>query len=208
MEDALEAYHRPCGPKRPVACMGETNRQLFKQARTPLPAKPGEPGKGDGGYERNGVAGIFLFAEPLAGRRRAAVAKRRTAADGAHRAKEMLGEDYPLAGKGALAMDHWPPHGPWPLCEALAAPEARRLAERLGIHHAPKHGSWLDMAGVELPALSKQCLSRRIPGMEAMDSEVAAWASKRNAEQAKVDGHFTTEEARIKLKRLYPVLWI
>jgi len=204
MEDVLEVYHRPYDPKRPVVCMDETNRQLFKQVRQPLPMRPGEPAKEDYEYERNGVADIFLFIEPLAGRRRATVTERRTAVDWAHRVKEALDQDYPDADRVVLVMDNLNTHGPWSLYEAFAAPEARRLAKRLEIHYAPKHGSWMNIAEIELSALSKQCLSRRIPDREAMSREVEAWASKRNAEQAKVDWHFTTDEARIKLKRLYP----
>ena len=205
MEDVLEVYHRPYDASRPVVCMDETNRQLFKQVRQPLPMRPGEPEKEDYEYERNGVADIFLFVEPLAGRRRATVTERRTAVDWAHRVKEMLEQDYPSADQVVLVMDNLNTHGPWSLYEAFPAPEARRLAERLEIHYTPKHGSWLNIAEIELSALSKQCLARRIPDRETMSREVTAWASERNAVQAKVDWQFTTDEARIKLKRLYPV---
>ena len=205
MEDVLEVYHRPYDASRPVVCMDETNRQLFKQVRQPLPMRPGEPEKEDYEYERNGVADIFLFVEPLAGRRRATVTERRTAVDWAHRVKEVLEQDYPSADQVVLVMDNLNTHGPWSLYEAFPAPEARRLAERLEIHYTPKHGSWLNIAEIELSALSKQCLARRIPDMETMNQEVTAWASERNAAQAKVDWQFTTDEARIKLKRLYPV---
>jgi len=206
MEDVLEVYHRPYDASRPVVCMDETNRQLFKQVRQPLPMRPGEPEKEDYEYERNGVADIFLFVEPLAGRRRATVTERRTAVDWAHRVKEMLEQDYPSADQVVLVMDNLNTHGPWSLYEAFPAPEARRLAERLEIHYTPKHGSWLNIAEIELSALSKQCLARRIPDRETMSREVTAWASERNAVQAKVDWQFTTDEARIKLKRIYPKL--
>ena len=205
LEDVLEVYHRPYNPERPVVCMDETNRQLFKQVRPLLPMKPGEPEKEDYEYERNGVADIFLFVEPLAGRRRATVTERRTAVDWAHRVKEMLDIDYPDAKRVVLVMDNLNTHGTWSLYDAFPAPEARRLAERLEIHYTPKHGSWLNIAEIELSALSKQCLSRRIPDLASMGQEVGAWASERNARQTKVDWHFTTEDARIKLKRLYPV---
>ena len=205
MEDVLEVYHRPYNPARPVVCMDETNRQLFKQVRPLRPMKPGEPEKEDYEYERNGVADIFLFVEPLAGRRRATVTERRTAVDWAHRVKEMLDLDYPDAERVVLVMDNLNTHGTWSLYDAFPAQEARRLAERLDIHYTPKHGSWLNIAEIELSALSKQCLSRRIPDLASMSQEVRAWASERNTRQTKVDWHFTTEDARIKLKRLYPV---
>ena len=224
MEDVLEVYHRPYNPARPVVCMDETNRQLFKQVRPLLPMKPGEPEKEDYEYERNGVADIFLFVEPLAGRRRVTVTERRTAVDWAHRVKEMLDLDYPdaervvlvmdnlnthgtwsLAERVVLVMDNLNTHGTWSLYDAFPAQEARRLAERLDIRYTPKHGSWLNIAEIELSALSKQCLSRRIPDLASMSQEVKAWASERNTRQTKVDWHFTTEDARIKLKRLYPV---
>ena len=206
MEDVLEVYHRPYDARRPVVCMDETNRQLVRQVRPPLPMRPGAAAKEDYEYERNGVAEIFLFVEPLAGRRRVTVTERRTQKDWAHRVREMLEQDYPDADKVVLVMDNLNTHGIGSLYEAFPAPEARKLAERLEIHYTPKHGSWLNIAEIELAALSKQCLSRRIPDRETMEREVTAWASKRNAEQAKVDWQFTTDDARIKLKRLYPVL--
>ena len=204
MEDVLEVYHLPYDPKYPVVCMDESNKQLIGEVRTPIPCKPGQPARIDDEYVRNGVVQIFMEVEPLAGKRHVVVTERRTMKDWAQQIKQMLDDRYPEAIKVRLVMDNLNTHKVASLYETFEACEARRLAERLDIHYTPKHGSWLNMAEIELSALKGQCLDRRIADMATMQTEVAIWENDRNNSLRTIDWQFTTPDARIKLKRLYP----
>jgi hypothetical protein len=204
MEDVLEVYHLPYDPKYPVVCMDESNKQLIGEVRTPIPCRPGQPARIDDEYVRNGVVQIFMEVEPLAGKRHVAVTERRTMKDWAQQIKQMLDDRYPEAIKVRLVMDNLNTHKVASLYETFEACEARRLAERLDIHYTPKHGSWLNMAEVELSVLKGQCLDRRIADMVTMQTEVATWENDRNNSLRTIDWQFTTPDARIKLKRLYP----
>ena len=204
MEDVLEVYHRPYNPDYPVVCMDESSKQLIGEVTEPIPAAPGHPLLKDDEYVRNGVAEIFLEVEPLAGRRHVEVTERRTMIDWAKNIRDMLDDRYTNAKKVVLVMDNLNTHGIASLYEAFSPEEALRLANRLEIHHTPKHGSWLNIAEIELSVLKRQCLPERIPDMDLMKKKIRAWNSERNSKQRKVDWQFTTEEARIKLKRLYP----
>ena len=206
MEDVLEVYQRPYNPDYPVVCMDESSKQLIGEVRTPIPMKPGEVLRVDDEYIRNGVAEIFLEVEPLAGRRHVKISERRTKSDWAIFIGEMLNERYPDAEKVILVMDNLNTHSISSLYEVFQPEEAFRLSQRLEIHHTPKHGSWLNVAEIELSVLKRQCLPERIPCMGEMSKKVACWNIQRNAEQHRVDWQFTTENARTKLKRLYPVL--
>jgi transposase len=204
MEDVLEVYTRPYDPQRPQVCLDETSKQLVAETRVPIPAAPGQPERIDYEYERQGTANLFMVFEPLAGQRRVKVTERRTAIDFAPVIQELVDEQYPQATKLVLVMDNLNTHKPASLYEAFAPAEARRLMERLEIHYTPKHGSWLNMAETELSVLATQCLDRRIPDPTTLQQEVAAWEQRRNQAKCTVDWRFTTQEARIKLKRLYP----
>jgi len=206
MEDVLEVYHAPYDPLFPLVCMDESNKPLVGEVHAPLGVAPGRGQILDHEYVRNGVAEIFLEIEPLAGRRHVAITERRTRKDWAAFIKAMLDERYPQATKVRLVLDNLNTHSTASLYEAFAPEEARRLARRLEIHYTPKHGSWLNVAEIELSALNTQCLNRRIPDIALMRTEVAAWERDRNNRAAKIDWRFTTEDARIKLKRLYPKL--
>jgi hypothetical protein len=204
MEDVLEVYQRPYDEQRPVVCLDEQSKQLIKETRKPIPVQPGQPAKEDYEYERNGTANLFMIFEPLVGWRHVKVTERRTKIDFAEMIKELVDEHYPYADKIVLVMDNLNTHKVASLYEAFPPTEARRLIEKLEIHYTPKHGSWLDMAETELSTLTRQCLDRRIPDRETLIHEVAAWETSRNAAEATVDWQFTTKDARIKLKRLYP----
>ena len=204
MEDVLETYQRPRDPDRPLVCLDETSKQLIIETRAPIPAKPGQPARHDYEYERNGVANLFMMFAPLEGWRRIEVTDRHAAADYAHVLKELSDVDFPTAEKIVLVQDNLSTQTPASLYAAFPAPEARRLVNRFEWHYTPKHGSWLDMAESELAVLTTQCLSRRIPDKETLEREVAAWESHRNKHHAKADWQFTTENARVKLRRLYP----
>jgi hypothetical protein len=206
MEDVLDVYNRPYDPQYPVVCMDESCKQLVGDVRVPIPAAPGHPVLMDDEYVRNGVAEIFLEVEPLGGKRHVEATERRTKVDWAAFIKGMLDERYPLAKKVVLIMDNLNTHSISSLYEAFQPQEARRLAERLEIHFTPKHGSWLNVAEIELSVLKGQCLQERIPSLEVMQKQIVAWESSRNNKQAKVNWQFTTLDARIKLKRLYPKL--
>ena len=186
--------------------MDETSKQLIKETRCPIPAVPGRPARYDYEYDRNGVCNLFMFFEPLAGKRHVSVTERRTKADWAMQIKQLLDVHYPTAKKVTLVMDNLNTHTGASLYEVFQPNEARRLLDRLKIHYTPKHGSWLNMAEIELSVLSRQCLDRRIPDKATLTTEVAAWQQRRNISEAKVDWRFTTAEARIKLKHLYPTL--
>ena len=204
MEDVLDLYQRPYDQETPVVCMDETSKQLVREVRTPIPAAPGRLRRVDYEYRRGGTASLFMFVEPLAGKRRVSVRERRTAVDWAHEIKRLVEVDYPAARVVRLVVDNLNIHCLGSLYEAFPAEEARRIAERIEIHYTPKHGSWLNIAEAELSVLSRQCLDRRIPDREALASEIAAWNEDRNREASFVDWQFTTDDARIKLRRLYP----
>lgn len=204
MENVLQVYHRSYDPKRPVVCMDEASRQLVAETRPPLPTAPGQPPCFDYEYERCGTANLFIFTEPLGGWRHVAVTDRRTKTDWAEHIRELLDVYYPDVRRITLVMDNLNTHHIASLYEAFDPAEARRLIERLEAVYTPKHGSWLNIAEIELSALSRQCLSRRIDKKEFLRSEFAAWEADRNASQTGVDWRFTTSDARIKLKRLYP----
>ena len=204
MEDVIEVYQRPHDPERPVVCMDESNKQLSREVREPIPAGPGQVRCEDSEWERNGVADVFMFVEPLAGKRFVSVTESRTAVDWAEQVKTLLTVHYPDAPKVRLVMDNPDTHDTASLYKAFPAAEARSLAERLEIHFTPKHGGWLNIAECELSVLCRQCLDRRIPDMDTMRREVGAWAEERNHQTKRVDWQFTTSDARIKLKRLYP----
>ena len=206
MEDVIEVYHRPPDPDRPVVCVDEAGKQLIGEVREPLPMRAGRPAKEDSEYVRHGTANLFMAFEPLGGKRLVEVTERRTAVDFARFVKGLLDESYPDASKVVLVTDNLNTHGVGSLYEAFAPAEARRLAERIEWHFTPKHGSWLNMAEVELSVLSRQCLDRRIPDRATLTAEVAAWQAERNAAGVKADWQFTTADARTKLRRLYPVL--
>ncbi len=204
MEDVLEVYQRPYDPKCPVVCMDEQPTQLIKQTRAPIPAAPGRPATIDYEYERNGTATNFMFTETLAGWRKVNVRKRKTKLDWAEEIREMLDDNYPEAEKVVLVCDNLNTHNLSSLYEAFEPSEARRLIERLEIHFTPKHGSWLNIAECELSAFTRQCLDRRMPNLTTLRTEAKAWYRQRNKNHKSVDWRFKTDEARIKLKRLYP----
>ena len=204
MEDVLEVYKQPLDLRRPVVCLDETSKQLVGETRSPIPAASGQPRRIDYEYERKGTANLFMMFEPLAGKRRVKVTERRTATDFAHVIRELVDEQYPEADKIVLVMDNLNTHRLASLYEAFAPAEARRLLERLEIHYTPKHGSWLNMAETELSVLARQCLNRRIDNSKTLTREVKAWEKQRNQATCRIDWRFTTKDARIKLKRLYP----
>lgn len=204
MEDVLGVYSRPYNPLFPVVCLDETSKQLIEETRTPIPMKPGSPARYDTEYRRNGTVNMFMMFEPLAAWRHVKITERRTRVDFAQCVRELLDERYPGAEKVVLVMDNLNTHSIGSLYEAFEPEEALRLAERLEIHHTPKHGSWLDMAEIEISVLSRQVLQDRIGDAATMTKRIAAWESARNASNSTVDWQFTTADARIKLKRLYP----
>jgi DDE superfamily endonuclease len=206
MEDVLEVYHRPPDPEYPVVCVDETSKQLISETRVPIKAKPGQPARHDYEYERNGTANLFMMFAPLEGWRHVEVTDRHTAVDFAHMLRDLSDTHFPGAKKIVLMEDNLNTHKPASLYEAFPAAEARRLVERFEWHYTPKHGSWLNMAESELSVLSGQCLDRRIPDKQTLTEEIAAWEDSRNKKHVKADWHFTTADARVKLKRLYPAM--
>jgi DDE superfamily endonuclease len=206
MEDVLEVYHRPYDAEFPVVCMDEQPEQLLKETRTPIAMEPGQPERFDYEYERNGTASIFMFCEPKAGKRRVCARERRTMEDWAHEMKRVLDEDYPSAKKVILVCDNLNTHKAAAFYKTFPPEEARRLLARLEIHYTPKHGSWLNMAEIELSVLTKQCLNRRIPDLATLQQEIAAWNTDRNNASKNINWQFSTDDARTKLKRLYPVI--
>lgn len=204
MEDVVDLYHEPYDPLNPMVAMDEQSVQLLGDAREPLPATPGSPERVDYEYERNGTANVFLFTEPLTGYRYVHVTERRTASDWAYEIKELLDVRYPKAKKVRLVCDNLNTHSIASLYKVFPPQEARRLAARLEIHYTPKHGSWLNVAEIELSAFTRQCLDRRISDMETLKKQALAWEINRNLRQKKVDWQFTNKDARIRLKRLYP----
>ena len=214
MEDVLEVYHRPYEDNEVLVCLDETSKQQVKETRLPRPPRPGSAVAYDYEYERNGVSNLFMLFAPLEGWRRVGVTDRRTKVDWAHQVKKLVDEDYPDKDRIVLVMDNpvsstgqaLNTHHPASLYEAFEPMEARRIAERLEIHYTPKHGSWLNMAEIEIGVLARQCLGRRIPDQEVLRREVDAWQNQRNRDMVRVDWRFTTDDARIKLKSLYPAI--
>ena len=204
MEDVLAVYTRPYDPDRPLLCLDETSKQMVAETRAPIAMKPGRPARFDYEYQRNGTANLFMLFAPLEGWRHVEVTDRRTAVDYAHVLKDLADVHFPDAKTIVLVQDNLNTHSKASLYEAFSAAEARRLVERFEWHYTPKHGSWLNLAESELAVLSSQCLDRRIPDKQTLSDEIAAWQDDRNASHAKADWHFTTPDARIKLKHLYP----
>jgi len=206
MEDILEVYRRSYNPEEPMVCMDEITKQLTKETRRTISAGPGIPARYDYEYERNGVCNLFMFYEPFGGKRYVSIMDHRKKVDWALQIKELLDNQYPSARKVVLVMDNLNTHTGASLYETFPPHEARRLLERLEIHYTPKHGSWLNITEIELRILSGQCLNRRFPDKQTLQKEIIQWQNQRNSLKAKVDWHFSTDNARIKLKRLYPTL--
>ncbi len=206
MEDVLDVYTLPYDPRFPQICMDELTKQLVGETRVPLPLESGVPARYDTEYIRNGVRNIFVAVEPLQGRRSAAVTERRTKQDWAEFMRHVADVQYPDAQRIRVVLDNLNTHGPASFYEAFPVAEARRLTERFEFHYTPKHGSWLNVAEIELSVLARQCLNRRIPDPEMLEHEVRAWVADRNAATTRIDWRFTTADARIKLKHLYPSL--
>jgi hypothetical protein len=204
MEDVLDVYHRPYDERRPRVCLDEASKQLVGEAREPLPAEPGQPERFDYEYTREGVANLFMLSEPLLGWRAVQVTERRTAKDFADVVRWLVEDVHPEAETVVLVLDNLNTHKVASLYEAFPPEQARRIAERLEIHHTPKHGSWLNMAEIELSVLARQCLDRRIGDVGTLKREVEAWELDRNERQVGVKWQFTTRDARIKLRHLYP----
>ena len=204
MEDVLEVYHRQYQENEVLVCLDEPSKQQVRETRQPWPARPGVAGAYDYEYQRNGVSNLFMLFAPLEGWRRVEVTDRRTKADWARVVKELVDVDYADKDRVVLVMDNLNTHHPASLYEAFEPAEARRIAERLEIHYTPKHGSWLNMAEIEIGVLVQQCLDRRIPDQDVLRREVGAWQGQRNLDRVRVDWRFTTADARIKLKSLYP----
>lgn len=199
-------YLRPYDPKYPVVCLDESSKQQVKEKRTPIPMEAGKPERFDTEYERNGVSNIFMIFEPLAGWRHVEITDSRTAVDWAHQVKSLVDGRYKSASKILLVEDNLITHTPASLYKAFEPEEARRIIGKLELHYTPKHGSWLDMAEIELSILSRQCLSQRLPDQDAIRRESSAWEEERNNSQSVMDWRFTTKDARIKLKKLYPTI--
>jgi hypothetical protein len=206
MEDVLDVYQRPTDPMHPVVCLDETSRQVLANTRHPLPSTPGRPARHDPEYERKGVVNLFLISEPLRGWRQVRLSDQRTRLDWAACVKDLVDVHYPRANRIVLVLDQLNTHSPASLYEAFPPAEAKRLANRLEIHYTPRHGSWLNLAEIELSVLQRQCLARRLGDRATLAREVAAWVAARNRAAATVDWRFTTDDARIKLKRLYPAV--
>ena len=206
MEDVLDVYHRPYDEKRPLVCLDESSKQLIGESIQPIPAAPGQPERFDHEYVSNGVMNLFMITMPLLGWRAVRVTDRRTMLDFAEVIRWLVEEVHEEAEKVVLVMDNLNTHKVASLYEALPPEQARRIAEELEIHHTPKHGSWLNMAEIELSALARQCLDRRIETREELEREVAAWEEERNERQVGVKWRFTTADARIKLRHIYPAV--
>ena len=202
MEDVLDVYQRPYNPEEPVVCIDETNKQLIKETR--IPCAPGQPEKLDSEYERNGVADVFMIFEPLAGKRETVVTETRNSIDFANVLKFTSDVLYPAAERIILVTDNLNTHSPASLYKAFPPNEARRIANRIEWHYTPKHGSWLDMAEIEIGVMSRQALAKPLPHLDSFKKHVASWTQQRNIKSSKVNWHFNTNDARTKLKRLYP----
>lgn len=204
MEDVLTVYHRPYDPRRPLVCMDESSKQLVQETRLPLPLVPGQAQKYDYEYERNGVNNLFMFFAPLERWRHVKVTDRRTMIDWAHAMKDLVDIHFPDADTIVVVMDNLNTHKPASLYEAFPPAEAKRILDKLEFHYTPKHGSWLNMAEIEFSVLQRQCLNARIPDASSLTKSVAAWQRARNNEQATVYWRFSVDDARIKLRKLYP----
>jgi transposase len=206
MEDVLDVYARPHDLKRPLVCFDESNKEQHREVVEPLPVAPGQAARQESTYERNGVSNLFMFFAPLENWRHVKVTDRRTAQDWAQCMKDLVDVHFPEAEKVVVVQDNLNTHTPAALYAAFEPHEAKRIWDRLEFHYTPKHGSWLNMAEIELSVLSRQCLDRRIPDQERLRREVAAWEERRNRAKTTIDWRFTTADARIKLKKLYPTL--
>jgi len=204
MEDVLDLYHQPYDPHYPTVCFDETSKQLIIEVKIPVPSAPGQVARYDYEYERNGVRNLFMFFEPLRGWRHVKVTERRTKVDWAYCMKQLVDEFYPDAIRIRVVQDQLNTHNPAALYEVFEPKEAKRLLDRLEFHYTPKHGSWLDMAEIEFSVLSRQCLDQRIPDEPTLVRQVTAWEEDRNDNATKVNWRFTTQDARIKLRKLYP----
>lgn len=204
MEEILELYHRSLDLERPLVCFDESSKQLVSETRTPLPAEPGKPERYDHEYKREGVSNLFMFFAPLLAWRHVSVTDRRTQNDFAIEMKYLVDEAFPNAEKVVVVMDNLNTHVAHALYSAFEPAEARRILERLEFHYTPKHGSWLNMAEIELSVLATQCLDQRIPDKVSLETQIAAWETQRNQKNCTVDWRFSTTDARIKLKQLYP----
>jgi hypothetical protein len=205
MEAVLDVYARPRDPRRPLVCFDEASKELHGEVRAPLPAVPGHAARFDAEYERRGTANLFLWCAPLLGTRGVTVTARRTRLDFAEAIRDLVDVRFPAAERIVLVLDNLNTHDPASLYSAFPPAEAKRLWDKLEVHYTPKHGSWLNIAEIELSALGRQCLDRRLPDQATLTDEVAAWAAKRNAAAVTVDWQFTTADARVKLKHLYPI---
>jgi len=204
MEDVLDLYAEPYDPKRPQVCFDEVSFQLIIEKRLPLPIRPGQPERFDYEYKRNGTRNLFMFSQPLGGWRHVKVTERRTKIDYAHCMKDLVDVFFPDADVIRVVQDNLNTHTPAALYEAFEPSEAKRILNRLEFHYTPKHGSWLDMAEIEIGILSRQCLDRRIPDEDTLRREIAAWEASRNEQRATIEWRFTSSDARVKLNRLYP----
>jgi transposase len=204
MEDVLDVYQRPYDPKRPQVCLDEASKQLLGEVREPIPMSSGHPKRVDAEYERHGTANLFVVTEPLRGWRHLEVTDQRRRLEFATVIRDLVDLQYPEAEVIVLVMDNLNTHTPASLYEAFEPAEAKRLADKLEIHYTPKHGSWLNMAEIELSVLARQCLGEQIPDKATLTAETSAWEKRRNAHAVRIDWRFTTADARIKLKRLYP----
>ncbi len=206
MEDVLDVYQRPLDEKRPLICLDEASKQLLSDARPSLPLKPGQPLRQDSEYVRNGTASLFMVSAPLLGLRHVEVTDRRTCVDFAQVIKKLVDEQFAAADKIVLVMDNLDTHTPASLYRAFAPAEAKRLADKLEVHYTPRHGSWLNMAEIELSVLARQCLSERMENKAKLQEQIAAWQERRNGHGVKTDWRFTTDDARTKLKKRYPTI--
>ena len=206
MEDVLEVYERPYDEQRPVVCLDEAAKQILGEARQPVPMQPGREERFDNEYERRGTCALFMLFEPLASWRQVLVKARRTALDYAHMVRFLCDEKYPEVEKIVLVQDNLNTHGVWSLYQAFEPHEAQRLAQRIEWHYTPRHGSWLNMAEIELSVLARQCLQERMESQENVEQQVLSWHERRNAQQVKVEWRFGMQDARCKLKHLYPKL--
>jgi transposase len=208
MEDVLDVYARPYNPRRPLVCFDETNKEQHREVMAPLLPGPGQPARSESTYERNGVSNLFMFFAPLEQWRHVKVTDRRTSVDWAECMRELVDVHFPDAERIVVVQDNLSTHTPAALYAAFEPAEAKRIWDRLEFHYTPKHGSWLNMAEIELSVLSRQCLDRRIPDQDALRRETAAWTARRNSVKATIEWRFTTADARVKLKKLYPTLTI
>ncbi len=206
MEDVLDVYARAHNPRRPLVCFDESNKEQHRETVEPQPIAPGRPARSESTYERNGVSNLFMFFAPLENWRHVKVTDRRTSIDWAECMRELVDVHFPEAERIVVVMDNLSTHTPAALYTAFLPEEAKRIWDKLEFHYTPKHGSWLNMAEIELSVLSRQCLDRRIPDQDALRRETAAWAERRNTAKATIEWRFTTADARVKLRKLYPTL--